>query len=93
MDSLRPHSVDSSLPTLPPKKRQPRFLLFNSFVVLFVSTLLAGLAIYGIYIRPTLGENAENVNLAVGLLVISQCTLLILLLMVLDIVKDEKKSR
>ncbi len=83
-DSLRPTSVESSLPTLPPKKKRGIFPLYYGLVLLFVSTLAAGSVVYGIYIMPTLGKNTLAVNLAVILLVTSQCTLLALHLLALD---------
>jgi len=94
IDSLRPHSVDSNLPTLPPKNRKPKrhYIPYFCLMFLFLSTLAAGCAVYGIYIMPALGKNTLAVNLAVVLLVMSQCTLLAMQLIAIDLAHI-KKSR
>lgn len=93
-DSLRPHSLDSGLPTLPPKMRkEPRLLMFYGVFIVCVSSLLAGTAIFGMYISPTLGGNSFPITLAVVLLVASVCSLLVLHLIVIDIVRDRRKLR
>lgn len=56
LDSLLPHSMDSGLPTLPPKRRNRRRLWIISATFLQGTGLFAGLLTYWLLLDPVLGE-------------------------------------